>query len=207
MKVNVINKVKGINFEVNEVNGVVNVQIYEAGKMKKLCDCKKKDIVKIAGVEFVVLEVSGDTVALITKESIGNFQFGNNNNWAESYIRKELNTGEFYKKISAAVGKENITEHKVDLTANDGLKDYGSCRDKISILTCDLYRRYRDCLPNCGRVCYLATADSTKSNEDSRLVCVVSWSGALLWHDCGYSYGVRPFLILDSSILVSTENE
>ena len=39
------------------------------------------------------------------------------------------------------VGKDNIIQHKVDLTADDGRTDYGVCDDYISLLTCDMYRK------------------------------------------------------------------
>ena len=40
------------------------------------------------------------------------------------------------------IGEENLLEHTVDLTANDGLKDYGEVKAKASLLTADRYRKY-----------------------------------------------------------------
>ena len=97
------------------------------------------------------------------------------------------------------VGTENIIEHEVNLAADDGTNKGVVCRDNVSLLTTDLYRKYRDFLPAYGSWWWTATPVS-KEDGYARGVCCVYGGGALNWCDCGYSGGVRPFLILDSSV-------
>ena len=145
---------------------------------------------------YIVLEQTGDTTAVITKDFWKDMEFGDSGNYAESAVRNALNT-EFYNEVSSEIGDENIITHEVDTTRyrNDGI--HSSCRDKVSLLTVDLYRRYRKFLPAYGSWWWTATPYST---EFPRGVCYVSDGGALVWRNCRCSRGVRPFLILDSSV-------
>ena len=146
----------------------------------------------------------GETTAVILKEFVKRMEFGKHNNYAKSDVRKYLNS-DFLKELEKEVGANNIYEHKVDLIANDGLKDYGSVRDKVSLITAENYRRYREFLPNYGDWWWTATPYSCESNGYTSNVCYVYDDGALSRNGCGYSRGVRPFCIFSSSIFVSCE--
>ena len=146
---------------------------------------------------YIVLEQTDGTTAVITKDFWKRMEFDNDSgDYAESAVRNALNT-EFYNEVSSEIGDENIITHEVDTTRyrNDGI--HSSCRDKVSLLTVDLYRRYRKFLPAYGSWWWTATPYST---EFPRGVCFVCGDGALDWCDCSCSNGVRPFLILDSSV-------
>ena len=106
--------------------------------------------------------------------------------------------------VSQEVGAENIIEHTVDLASDEGSKKYGSVQDKVSLLTCELFRKYHDILEkyNPGRWWWLATPIAVEGWEDC--VRAVSDFGMLLYYYCYYDDGgVRPFYILNSSISVS----
>ena len=153
--------------------------------------------IEIGDRSYIVLEHRNDgTTAVITKDFWKDMEFGDSGNYAESAVRNALNK-EFLSEVSSAVGVESIIEHEVDLLAEDGTNEGSSCRDKVSLLTVDLYRRYRKLLPAYGSWWWTATPYST---EFPRYVCCVNGGGALFWVDCDYSGGVRPFLILDSSV-------
>ena len=113
----------------------------------------------------------------------------------------------FAEEIAAAVGAENIVKHDLDLTANDGLKDYGVLKDRCaSLLTADMYRKYVYTLDkfNPEQWWWLATPDSTKTHQNVRWTLCVAPSGHVGFSDCCYDGGgVRPFLIFKSSIFVS----
>ena len=155
--------------------------------------------------EFIVLERSGDTVALLLKDCLGDdVVFGDNNNYVGSNVEKICN--EFAEKIEAIVGKENLVEHTVDLTADDGLKCYGSVKRKISLLTTDLYRRYVYTLDKfkLDKWWWLATPWSTPKHDTTTTVKCVSPSGNVDYYYGFYDrYGVRPFCILKSIIFES----
>lgn len=174
----------------------------------RLSDVAVKDTVKIGKHEMVVLEHSGDTTALIRKDLlIENKAFGKkNNNYDGSAVDAVCNS--FADEIAAVVGSENLVEHTVDLTSDDGLKDYGKIRRRASLLTTDLYRRYVEILDEhkIEKWQWLATPHSTERHGNETWVKCVSPSGS--FNDGSYrngSIGVRPFLLFVSSIFESSE--
>ena len=66
---------------------------------------------------------------------------------------------------------------ELDLTTDDGLKDYGTCTVTIFLLTVDQYRRNRDVIPNADDWWWLSTAFSTKSNGYASSSPVARWAG------------------------------
>lgn len=171
----------------------------------KLSDLKPKDEFKIGDEVFIVLEQTDNGTRVIAKEfTYCDVKFGDNSDWKASPIRKTLNN-EYFKKIAAIIGEKNILTMDRDLTSLDGLDDYGTCTDKVSLLTSAEYAKYHKILglkPNYPDWWWLITPASTPSNDYSRRVCIVSSNGFLSWFGCGYSSGVRPFLTLESSISV-----
>ncbi|MBQ3557845.1 MAG: hypothetical protein IJA11_08650 [Oscillospiraceae bacterium] len=170
----------------------------------RLADIAVKDTFKIGQHEFVVLEHSGDTTAVIRKDLlVERKEFGENNNYAGSYVEEICN--QFGAEIEAVIGKENLVEYTVDLTSDDGLKDYGNIRRRVSLLTADLYRRYVEVLDEHkpDKWWWLATPYSTPKHENDSWVKCVAPSGYVNYYYCDYGRGVRPFCILKSNIFVS----
>lgn len=127
------------------------------------------------------------------------------NNWQASDLRNYLNT-DFYKKLAEEIGEDNIVPFERDLLSLDGQTEYGTCEDKVSLLTLDEYRKYRKLIPNTGDYWWWTiTPDSTKINGDSRWVRVVRPSGCFDDDIYDYGRGVRPFCIFSSSIFESGE--
>ena len=139
---------------------------------------KGEKIAHIGKYEFLVLEKSGDTVSLILKKLYKeNVNFGSNNDFRGSNVQKICR--EFAAEIEAIVGEDNIVEHIVDLTSDDGLKDYGTVSEKVSLLTTTLYRRYVDVLDidRLQKYYWLVTPYSTPRHEDNQWVKCVSPRG------------------------------
>lgn len=173
-------------------------------KKTKLADVKVGNTFKVGDYEFIVLEQSGDTTAVILKNLLyDNKQFGKNNNYAKSYIDDICN--DFAAKVAKIIGKKNLVEHTVDLTSDDGLKDYGKITRSVSLLTTELYRRYVYILDQykINKWWWLATSYSTPTHTDSSWVKCVTPSGGVGNFSCNGINGVRPFCIFDSSIFVS----
>ena len=168
-----------------------------------LADVPVGEVVKIGGHEMVVLEQGGETTALIRKELIPDMEFGANNNYAGSYVDAACES--FADEIAAAVGEENLVLHTVDLTSDDGLKDYGEVERRASLITADQYRRYVSTLDlhRPGEWWWLATAYSTQAHDNDRWIKCVSPAGNINYVGCNRQYGVRPFCILKSTIFVS----
>lgn len=170
----------------------------------KLSELATGDVFRIEDTELVVLEQSGDTTAVICKKLLDKeCEFGSSNNYDGSKVDKLC--ADWGKKIADAVGEDNLVMHTVDLTADDGLKDYGSVKRKASLLTAQQYRKYVEILDlhKADSWWWLATAFSTPTHNCSRTALCVSPSGYINSGRCGNVSGVRPFCILKSNIFVS----
>lgn len=175
-----------------------------AVSQNRLTDIPFGETFKIGKYEFIVLEHSKDTTAVILKDLLfESKKFGKDNNYKASYVDDLC--GDFADEISEIIGKDNLIEHTVDLTSDDGLKDYGKIKRSMSLLTTDLYRRYVEILDKykVKKWWWLATAFSTPKHDPNNWVKCVSPSGYISDHDCNFYCGVRPFCILNSNIFVS----
>lgn len=163
-------------------------------------------VINYGGLDCIVLDVEQDKILVLAKESIGNMPFdeGNSNNFPKGTLCKYLND-EFIKKLKAdGADTSALIPTTIDLTSDDGLKDYGETTQKIFLLTCDMYRKYRSVIPNLDDWWWLATAYSTESNGYARNARFVGSDGSLLdnFAYAGYN-GVRPAFYLKSSIFES----
>ncbi len=190
--------------EVTEAQREACMKRFELGK-KKLAELKPKDEFKIGNEVFIVLEQCDGSTKVIAKEfAYKNGKFGDNSNWKNSPIRSILND-EYFKRIAGIIGADHILPMARDLISLDGLDDYGSVTDKVSLLTAAEYAKYHKILGLKSQYkdwWWTITPASTPSNDYARDVCVVLSGGILFWNVCDCSDGVRPFLNLDSSILV-----
>ena len=128
------------------------------------------------------------------------FDEENMNDFAASSVRAFLN-GDFLEELAAAgADKEAFLPLALDLTSDDGLKDYGIDRVTIGIYTDQIYREFRNIIPPASDWHWTATPYSGLSCS----VRYVSSSGALSYSDaCAGGGGVRPLCVLKSDILVS----
>lgn len=171
----------------------------------KLSSLSPKDEFVIRDQVFIVLEQTSNGTRVISKEFVyRDTEFGDNSNWRLSPIRTKLNS-EYFRQIADIIGEENILTMNRDLTSLDGLDDYGTCTDKVSLLTADEYARYHKILglnnsyPDWW---WLITSASALSNGYNCHVNCVTHDGVFSWDNCFSSRGVRPVLNLKSSIMV-----
>lgn len=136
------------------------------------------------------------------------FDEKNRNDLGVSTLLAYLN-GEFLERLEDAFGEGAVAEQFIDLTSNDGLKDYGNVKAKVGLLTEEEYRQHRDILPPLGDEgwWWLATPYSTERAGYPSLVRFVYSDGTLGHHYTAYSgdSGVRPALYLKSDISVSLD--
>ena len=179
------------------------------GKVKKwerkLSSIKAGETFKIGDREFVVLEQSGDTTAVLSKNLIEDeVKFGDTPDFDKSNVKKIL--AKFGAEIATEIGVDAIVEHKVDQISLDGMKCYGSTKALVSLMTIDHVRKYADVLDKhkVDKWYWLVTPWSTPDRGYETSVCVVAPSGCVSDISGGYdSFGVRPFCILKSNIFVS----
>lgn len=175
-------------------------------QQKQTKDLQMKESITIADITWSKFaEDSEGNAYMLADETIYNMEFGDNNDWRESQIRKRLNE-ELYQKVSAELGADALVTIQTDLFSHDGLRDYGKCEDNVSLLTYDLYRNNRENIKSIDEWWWISTPDSTPSGDDSRCVQCVFSDGSVGCGDCDYDGGVRPFFILKSDIFVSCDN-
>ena len=177
-----------------------------------------------AGQSWILLENDDGRALCLSKDIIETraFDEGNCNNFAVASSKEYLNGAYLDNLLEDVNGPNAFLTTELDLTTDDGLKDYGTCTVTIFLLTVDQYRRNRDVIPNADDWWWLSTAFSTKSNgyeslaRDVSTDGTLSWDyarrvgsgGALNWH-YAYSgrYGLRPACYLDSDLLISVEDD
>lgn len=164
------------------------------------------DTFEILGLEWKILDITDAGYVCLADRLEESMQFDSDcNDWQSSNLRNYLNT-EFYQKLAEEIGEDNILTLERDLLSLDGQTEYGTCEDKVSLITFDEYRKYRTLIPNTGDYSWWTiTPDSTRCNDDSRWVRVVSPSGDFDYFSYDYSFGVRPFCIFSSAIFESGE--
>ena len=160
--------------------------------------------VEIAERKWIILDKAESGYMALAAESIGRKTFGSSNDWRESSLREFLN-GEFLKEIEEKLGTA-LPEFERDLISLDGQTEYGGCMDKVSLITLDEYRKYREFIPNAGYWWWTCTPDSTKCNGDTAWIRVVSSGGVFNYYLFNYNLGVRPFCIFPSSLFESEES-
>ena len=181
---------------------------------KKLNTLERGDTFTLAGINWLVLGVnpkaypnSNDHYLVEATDDLfrAAFDEGGNNNWSTSSLRARLN-GPFLEELvekCPALSDAIIPLYR-DLTADDGLKDYGSCLDKVTMLTDEEYRQTRDLHPAPENWRWLITPDSTPSGGGSAYARIVDSDGSLTYSSaCNGVRGVRPALLLNPKILVS----
>ena len=136
------------------------------------------------------------------------FDEDNRNNFAISSSKEWMNGPYLDNLIDAVKGPHAFLQTELDLTADDGLKDYGTCNVTIFSLTVDQYRRNRDVIPNADGWWWLSTAYSTASNGYEHSARYVFSDGTLDWNNASVGDGgLRPACYLDSDLLISMDGD
>ena len=183
---------------------------------KEFADYKKKyigtpeigKVIELAGMDWLILDKTEKGYFAILNgfdEKERTFD-STSNNWITSKLRNELNA-RFLKKITDELGKDAVIEFDRDLLSMDGQTEYGHCKDKISFLTVDEYRKYRKLLTNMDKWWWLLTPWSTPVNDFSTTITVVSPSGFIGSYYYSNESGVRPVCIFSSSIFESGSDD
>ena len=178
---------------------------------------KPGDIVEIAGTEFVVLDPhmasssdEEETLFVLAVDSVGSSQFGGNNNYSGSDLKKRVDDW-MYRLSEKLSGKTNcdrfFKSRTLDLTTLDGHGKYGTLDVLAAPLTLDEARKYADVIPNPDEACWLATGWGGPEYFGSALALGVYTNGGWNVSGCSYSYGIRPALVISSFLLDSDESD
>lgn len=167
---------------------------------------KPKQEFTMGGIAWTVIQTGTDWVKCIASDCVEKraFDEGNKTDFVASSLRAYLN-GEFLRRLIKAGAPEEMFEYfDINLTADDGLKNYGGDRVRIGLITCEEYRLLRGNIPALpDRWWWTATPDSPINSFVRRVLSV----GSLNYNNAYYgSNGVRPLCNLKSEILVSYLN-
>lgn len=171
---------------------------------EKFRGLKIGDTFELAELTWKILDRTDKGIVCLAERIKDSFNFGLNNDWKESSLRKYLNK-DFYENLVDEIGEDHVVTFERDLISLDGQKEYGKCEDKVSIISLDEYRKYRELIPNAEYWWWTLTPDSTKCNGDTSWIRIVSPSGNFNGYDYGSSDGVRPFCIFSSSLFESKD--
>ena len=99
------------------------------------------------GYEWIVLDNNVDGGVLAIMASAWNnkdYSFDDDgcNNYAKSSLRRKL-----LNELLPVLGEDNLIPHEVDMVADNGDDRYGTVTDRVFILSCDEYRKYRKHVP------------------------------------------------------------
>lgn len=177
--------------------------------MKKLAELKPGDRFMYGGVEWVKFEDIGAGTLCLAAEPVFRRAFDeeNCNDWRKSSLRRELNGAFLDALVAEGADRAAFLDWESDLTADDGMTDYGTAVDKIALRSDALCRKYREITPPVDEWCWNLTP-WTCDASNSYGVRVVYSSGAMYWFNaCGGYWGVRPLCYPKSVILVSIPGE
>ncbi len=169
------------------------------------------------GVRFVKLDGDRDAIFALTEDTpadLGYVQFedddatrDDHNNFNGSLVQKEIERWlrDKHKPIFDAV-----VERPIDLTAMDGMTDYGCPLTVGRILTIDEYRKHRRFIPLTDKPYWLATGWTTASspNSSASYAYYINTDGTVYRYTVyGPYFAARPALYLQSQILVSVDTD
>ena len=179
------------------VRGILQEKVVAATK-----GLKTGNVFQLAGINWKILEVSDKGYHCHAVDNWKKLQFDpNSNRWESSSLRKNLD--KLADEIEKEIGMKLVAFEKSMLSL-DGQTEYGTCEDRVSLLTVDEYRKYRPMIPNTEDYWWwLLTPWSTPCNDYKTSVTVVAPAGYVDYDCCSCNDGVRPFCIFPSVIFES----
>ena len=170
---------------------------YEEMFRAEVKEWRDKNIVVICGQPCTKLKEEGGNIYYHLCKPLFSSEFGNDNNYTKSSVRKKLMEHEFTASLQKEYGNR-LVPAVMDLTSLDGLKDYGNVTDVIGIPDLNLYRECRENVFVGEKWWWLSTPDSTPSGTGSSVVWCVGSCGRVGWFCSGGGGSVRPFFIIKS---------
>ena len=151
------------------------------------------------GFEWIALDnnVGGGVLAVMASSWNGKrYRFNEDccNNYAESSLRKKLRD-----ELLPVLGEDNLISREIDLVADNGDDGYGKISDKVFILSCDEYRKYRKHVPLIHEWMWTCTPwnVSTATYLNNVCVCSVSETGNLYSEEVDEVNGILPACVFN----------
>jgi len=163
--------------------------------------------IELGGIEMEIIDSAYPSadgkelgVLCLTKNILfeKSFDEGNNNNWEKSSLRKYLN-GEYKESLNEELAGALIQFNR-DLITDDGMKDYGTCVDLISLISEREYQDYREYISDKSDWWWTLTARSASRSHIARLVDTDGCFGSS--YACNWHNGVSPLFLIKADTLV-----
>lgn len=151
------------------------------------------------GIRFLRLGEEQGGILCMTAQVWKEAAFDENgcNDWRKSSARKILKS-EFLDLLN----KDDLLPYHSDLTADNGDTTYGECADYVSLLSCDLYRKYRKFIPLFDEWMWTCTPwyCGTPHSGSAYSVRLVNPGGTLCNDGAFDSYGLAPACIFKKEL-------
>ena len=194
MSDNVIKTIEGIiaDHSSNAAAALEKIRVaIENTKMPDFSPLKGDDTFQYKGYDWIFLGMEQGGALCITADVYKEIPFDkdNKNNWKLSSARKEL-----LDKFLPSLDASDLLPFEMDLIADNGDTSYGKCTDLVGILSCDLYRKYRNFVPLFDEWMMTCTPWSC-SPSNAHIVRSVTTSGVLSTSHADCSIGCVPACI------------
>lgn len=194
MKNSIIDKInKAIKQnEDNAIETLNKIKALIAGERKpNFAEIEDGEHFTYKGIEFIRLGKEQGGILCITAKIWKTLPFDKDgcNNFVKASICKALNN-----EFRPLLDDNDLLTYEMDLTADNGDKSYGSLCVYAGLLSADLYRKYRDCIPSYKALVWLCTPWHCISGI-ADCVRIVDVLGALYSGDAHHAYGVVPACI------------
>ena len=153
------------------------------------------------GFEWITLDnnVDGGVLAIMASSWNGEeYRFDEDccNNYAKSSLRRKL-----LNELLPVLGEDNLIPHEVNLVADNGDDRYGTVTDRVFILSCDEYRKYRKNVPLLPEWMWTCTPWYITNSGYSNHVRFVDADGRLNSYYASNAYGVAPACVFNPAYL------
>ena len=149
------------------------------------------------GFDWIVLDnnVDGGVLAIMTSTWNNReycFDDDGCDNYAKSSLRRKL-----LNELFPVLGEDNLIPHEVELIADNGDDRYGTVTDRVFILSCDEYRKYRKHVPLLPEWMWTCTPWYITDTEGDGYVRIVNTDGGLGDYHADGSSGVVPACVFN----------
>lgn len=149
------------------------------------------------GFEWITLDnnVDGGVLAIMASSWNGEeYRFDEDccNNYAKSSLRRKL-----LNELLPVLGEDNLIPHEVNLVADNGDDRYGTVTDRVFILSCDEYRKYRKNVPLLPEWMWTCTPWYITDSGNSSGVRRVNTDGSLNFNNAYNTNGVAPACVFN----------
>lgn len=184
-------------------DGEVKFRLEEGEDMGDIKELAPGTHFMFTNYEWIVLDNNVDGGVLAIMASAWNseeYSFDDDgcNNYAKSSLRRKL-----LNELLPVLGEDNLIPHEVDMVADNGDDRYGTVADRVFILSCDEYRKYRKHIPLLPEWMWTCTPWYISDTGNGNIVRGVIADGNLNSDSAYNSGGVAPACIFNPEKLVA----